>query len=44
MEINKDRFPNKSEAELEVMAKNGDYDFFKLPFCLNQTVLLYIEV
>lgn len=31
MEINKDRFPNKSEAELEVMAKNGDYDFFKLP-------------
>lgn len=31
MEINRDRFPNKTEAELEAMAKKGDYDFFKLP-------------
>ena len=31
MEINRDRFPNKTEAELEAMAKRGDYDFFKLP-------------
>lgn len=31
MEINKDRFPNKKLAELEAMAKRGDYDFFKLP-------------
>jgi hypothetical protein len=31
MEINRDRFPNKTEAELESMAKRGDYDFFKLP-------------
>jgi hypothetical protein len=31
MEINKDRFPKKTETELEMMAKRGDYDFFKLP-------------
>jgi hypothetical protein len=31
MEINKDRFPNKSIAELEHMALRGDYDFYKLP-------------
>ena len=31
MKINKDRYPNKSEIELEGMAKSGDYDFFKCP-------------
>lgn len=31
MEINKDRFPKKTQAELEMMIKNNDYDFFKLP-------------
>lgn len=31
MKINKDRYPNKSQIELEGMAKNGDYDFFKCP-------------
>lgn len=31
MEINKDRFPNKTQLELETMANKGDYDFFKLP-------------
>lgn len=31
MEINKDRFPNKSDIELQNMANRGDYDFFKLP-------------
>ena len=31
MEINKDRFPKKTETELNMMAKRGDYDFFKLP-------------
>lgn len=31
MEINKDRFPKKTSLELETMARNGDYDFFKLP-------------
>ena len=31
MEINKDRYPKKTQIELETMAKNGDYDFFKLP-------------
>lgn len=31
MEINRDRFPKKTQLELETMAKNGDYDFFKLP-------------
>lgn len=31
MEINKDRFPSKTQAELEIMAQRGDYDFFKLP-------------
>lgn len=31
MEINKDRFPNKTEAELEAMGLRGDYDFYKLP-------------
>lgn len=30
MEINKDRY-NKSDAELEIMIKEKDYDFFKLP-------------
>lgn len=31
MEINKDRFPKKTQTELEMMAKRGDYDFYKLP-------------
>ena len=31
MEINKDRYSNKSQLELEAMIKNEDYDFFKLP-------------
>lgn len=31
MEINVDRFPNKTKAELEMMASKNDYDFFKLP-------------
>ena len=31
MEINKDRFPNKTKAELEMMAQRNDYDFYKLP-------------
>ena len=31
MEINKDRYPKKTQVELENMAKRGDYDFLKLP-------------
>lgn len=31
MEINKDRYPRKTQLELDTMAKNGDYDFLKLP-------------
>ena len=31
MEINKDRYPNKTQAELDIMIKNNNYDFFKLP-------------
>ena len=31
MEINRDRFPKKTDAELEAMARREDYDFFKLP-------------
>lgn len=31
MEINRDRYQNKTDLDLEVMIKNNDYDFFKLP-------------
>lgn len=31
MEINKDRYPKKSETELKTMIAINDYDFFKLP-------------
>lgn len=31
LSINKDRYPNKNDAELEQMIRNNDYDFFKLP-------------
>jgi hypothetical protein len=43
MEINKDRMSSKTELELETLAKNGDYDFFKLPLLKASTSGKYAQ-